>query len=110
MNYDTANRLAEEIKTSEEYMNFKMAKQAISLNTELKKKIDQFEIKRYEAQILEMQSGKADEGKMKEIQDLYSELIQDENAKRYFDAEMRFNLVIADINKIIGDSIKELMQ
>ena len=33
--YDTANRLASEIKESEEYINFKMAKQAINLNYEL---------------------------------------------------------------------------
>ena len=31
--YDTANRLASEIKQSEEYMNYKMAKQALNLNT-----------------------------------------------------------------------------
>ena len=31
--YDTANRLAQEIKQSEEYMNYKMAKQALKLNT-----------------------------------------------------------------------------
>ena len=34
--YDTANRLASEIKESEEYVNYKMAKQAISLKQELK--------------------------------------------------------------------------
>ena len=33
--YDTANRLAQEIKTSEEYVNFKMAKETIKLNAEL---------------------------------------------------------------------------
>ena len=32
--YDTANRLAIEIKQSEEYVNYKMAKQALNLNTE----------------------------------------------------------------------------
>ena len=41
--YDTANRLASEIKQSEEYMNYKMAKQALNLNTELKKKMSEFE-------------------------------------------------------------------
>ena len=34
--YDTANKLAGEIKQSEEYMNYKMAKQALSLNSKLK--------------------------------------------------------------------------
>ena len=34
--YDTANRLAQEIKQSEEYTNYKLAKQALNLNTSLK--------------------------------------------------------------------------
>ena len=38
--YDTANQLAEEIKQSEEYVTYKMAKEAINLNFELKNKID----------------------------------------------------------------------
>ena len=37
--YDTANKLASEIKQSEEYQNFKMAKEVINLNKELKEKI-----------------------------------------------------------------------
>ena len=41
--YDTANRLASEIKSSEEYVNYKMAKQAISLKQELKNEIEEFE-------------------------------------------------------------------
>ena len=40
--YDTANKLAQEIKQSEEYANYKMAKEAINLNVELKNKIDEF--------------------------------------------------------------------
>ena len=33
--YDTANRLASEIKNSEEYNNYKMAKETIKLKPEL---------------------------------------------------------------------------
>ena len=39
----TSNKLAEEIKQSEEYVTYKIAKEAISLNYELKNKIDKFE-------------------------------------------------------------------
>ena len=38
--YDLANELAEEIKKSEEYVTYRTAKEAINLNYELKKKID----------------------------------------------------------------------
>ena len=42
--YDTANRLAGEIKQSEEYMNYKMAKQTLDLKPDLKKKIQRKDI------------------------------------------------------------------
>ena len=63
--YDTANRLAQELKNSEEYVNYKMAKETLNLNTELKKKIQEFEEARYDAQITAMQTGKNDEEKTK---------------------------------------------
>lgn len=108
--YDTANRLAQEIKTSEEYTNFKMAKQAINLNSELKSKIDEFQKIRYEAQIIAMQTGKNDEEKMKKIQELYLELMENNDAKKFFEAETKFNILFADVNKIIGESIKDVME
>ena len=61
--YDTANKLATEIKESEEYVNYKMAREALALKPELKKKIGEFEVARYDAQITQMQTGKEDETK-----------------------------------------------
>ena len=58
--YDTANQLAQEIKQSEEYVNYKMAKQALDLNVSLKEKMKKFEQKRYETQLVVMQTGKQD--------------------------------------------------
>ena len=43
--YDTANKLASEIKNSEEYKQYKEAKQKIDNNPHLKQKIDEFEKK-----------------------------------------------------------------
>ncbi len=108
--YDTANQLAEEIKQSEEYVTYKMAKEAINLNFELKNKIDEFEKARYEAQVSALQTGKDDENKMRHVQELYGELIQNQEASRYFDAEMKFNILIADVNKIIGNAIQSLIK
>lgn len=108
--YDTANQLASEIKQSEEYVTYKMAKEAINLNIELKNKIDEFEKARYEAQIVAIQTGKDDEAKMRHVQELYGELIQNQEASKYFDAEMRFNILITDVNKIIGEAVQSIMK
>lgn len=108
--YDTANQLAQEIKQSEEYMTYKMAKEAINLNFELKSKIDEFEKARYEAQVIALQTGKNDETKMKHMQELYGELIQNEEASKYFDAEVKFDVLVADVNKIIGEAVQGLLK
>ena len=108
--YDLANDLANEIKQSEEYITYRTAKDAINLNYELKRKIDEFENARYEAQIIALQTGKDDEQKKKHVQELYGELIQNEEASKYFDAEIKFNVLIADVNKIIGNVVQDLLK
>ena len=107
--YDTANRLAQEIKQSEEYVNYKMAKETLNLKTDLKKKIQEFENARYDAQITAMQTGKNDGEKTKKMQQLYIELIENDDAKKFFDAETKFNIMLADVNKIIGDAVANVM-
>ena len=107
--YDTANRLAQEIKQSEEYINYKLAKETINIKTDIKNKIENFEKTRYEAQITELQTGKIDEEKTKKMQELYIELIENEDAKKFFEAETKFNIILADVNKIIGDAVKDVL-
>lgn len=107
--YDTANRLAQEIKESEEYVTYKMAKEAIDLRPDLKERIAEFEKARYEVQVETLQTGKENSEKLNNMQRLYADLIEIDEVKRYFDAEIRFNVIIADINKIIGESIKNLV-
>ena len=108
--YDTANKLAQELKQSEEYVNYKMAKEALNLNQELKKKIEEFETARYEAQIVAMQTGKNDEEKTKKVQQLYIELFENQDAARFFEAETKFNIILADVNKIIGDAVIDVIK
>ena len=108
--YDTANKLATEIKQSEKYANYKSARGALALNSDLKKKIGEFEVARYDAQITQMQTGKEDEQKNNKMKELYAELIQIEDAKKYFDAEMKFNILLADVNRIIGEAVRDVMQ
>ena len=107
--YDTANKLAQEIRQSEEYANYKMAKEAVNLNISLKEKLVDFEKMRYEVQMEMMQTGKNDEEKYKKMQNLYAELIENNEAKSFFEAETKFNILIADVNKIIGEAIKDVM-
>ena len=108
--YDTVNKLAQEIRDSEEYKNFKKYKELVKSNSEINDKMKKFEELRYETQIAAMQGAKIDDDKEKQLQSVYAELLSKENVKEYFDAEFKFNVLIADVNKIIGEAIKDVIQ
>lgn len=107
--YDTVNKLAQEIKDSEEFTNYKKYKELVKSNQEVSEMINKFETLRYEIQISAMQGMEVSQDKEKELQDIYAELLSKENVKEYFDAEFKFNILLADVNKIIGDAVKEVL-
>lgn len=106
--YDEANNLAKAIQKSKEYLEYKKAKKELEGNIELKTKIDEFEKIRYEVQVMSFK-GEKDEEKMKKLQEMYNILMKEPEIKEYFDIEVRFNIMLADVNKIISESVKDLL-
>ena len=107
--YDTANRLAKEMKESTEYTEFKKIKQEIALEPDLKQKIDEFEKMRYELQVFSIGGEEQNKEKIEKMQNLYLELVQIEKVKKYFDLELKFNVLLADVNKIIGEAVQDVI-
>ena len=108
--YDQANELARSIKESKEYLEYKKAKEEVKSIPDLKEKIDEFEKVRYETQVLTIQGEKQSEEKMKKLQELYEILMKNPKVKEYFDIEVRFNVMLADVNRIIGEAVKDVLQ
>ena len=106
--YDEANNLAKAIKESKEYLEYKKAKENLNNNPEMKQKIDEFEKIRYDVQVMSFQ-GEQDEEKNKKLQQMYQILMQDAKIKEFFDIEVRFNIMLADVNKIISESVKDVI-
>ena len=107
--YDTANRLAQEIRISEEYIGYKKSKNSLMSNVDTKKKIEDFEKLRYEIQLMQYTGEEKDEEKNKKLQEMYTILIEDKQIKEYFDLEVKFNVMIADVNKIIAEAIQDVL-
>lgn len=107
--YDEANNLAKAIRESKEYLEYKKIKEEVNNNIEMKQKIDDFEKIRYDAQVLAFQ-GKQDEEKMKKLQEMYDVLLKEPKIKEYFDIEVRFNVMLADVNKIISESVRDIIK
>ena len=107
--YDTANRLAQEIKDSEEYIQYKKRKDEINNDPEKKNKVEEFEKLRYDVQLMEYTGQDKDEEKNKKLQEMYVTLVENKDIKEYFDLEVKFNIMIADVNKIIAEAIKDIL-
>ena len=108
--YDTANKLATEIKDSSEYTEYKKLKELINNNEDKKMKVEEFEHLRYKIQLNQIQ-GNLDsiEEDKNTVQEKYSKLLQDEEIKKYFEVEVKFNVMIADVNRIIAEAIKDVI-
>ncbi len=107
--YDEANNLAKALQESKEYQEYKKAKEEIEAIPEMKAKIEEFEKIRYDVQVLSFQGKDEDSEKMKKLQEMYDILMKEPKIKEYFDIEVRFNIMLADVNKIISESVKDLL-
>ena len=107
--YDTANKLAKEIRESEEYKSYKKLKDEVMSNPDSKNKIENFEKLRYEVQLAQYTGENKDEEKAKKLEEMYTMLVQDEQIKNYFDLEVKFNVMIADVNRIIAEAIRDVL-
>lgn len=111
--YDTANRLAEEIRNSKQYKDLKESKDKLMADSNKRQLIIDFEELKKEVQLMEvqkMQNKEVDEEAKKEkLAKMYNVLIENKDIKEYFDYEIAFNQMMVDVNKIIGNSIKDVL-
>ena len=106
--YDEANSLAKAIQESKEYKEYQKIKEEVEAIPDMKTKIEEFERIRYSVQVMSFQ-GKEDQEKKDELQKMYDILNKEPKIKEYFDIEVRFNIMLADVNKIISESVKDLL-
>ncbi|GBG57101.1 UPF0342 protein [Sporomusaceae bacterium FL31] len=107
--YDKAHDLAKVLQNSEEYRTFLAAKKLVDTDEQAKKMVGEFITKQMELEY-EMMSGKPeDKAKIDQLQKMYDLLVLNSKARDFMQAHMRFQRVMGDIYKIIGDSVAEGM-
>ena len=107
--YDAINNLANEIKKSKEYTEYKQVKEQIKQNPDLKEKIKEFEKARYDTQISTMNGKEPSKEVIEKMQKIYIELIQNDISKRYLEVELAFNTMLTDVNRILGEAVQDVM-
>jgi cell fate (sporulation/competence/biofilm development) regulator YlbF (YheA/YmcA/DUF963 family) len=107
--YETAQKLAQEIQESEEYLAFIGAKEKIKSDESNYKMIRDFQLKQFEIQQGQLFLLEISEEKQQELERLYSLLSLNPAARQYLEAEFRISRLVNDVQKIIGDAIQEAL-
>ena len=103
--YDQAHGLAKAINLSEEFKQYDRTKQLVAQNPELDKMLKDFQQKQFELQAKQMMGEQMTQEDMAQIQQLYAIMTRDPLAAQYFEAEMRFSLMMKDVYEILGEAI-----
>ena len=110
--YDTANNLAREIRESDVFKKLRNAKDMIYSDPEKKDLVEEFDKLKVEVQLMEIKQQNHEEvnqeDKRVKLAKLYNTLISNKDIKEYFDLQVQFNQMMIDINKIIGDVVKDV--
>lgn len=108
--YDKIHTLVKELKDTPEYVNYITIKQKVKSDAELTEKIKKFRECQRAEQLKYINGTQMDESVKKELQQQYSLIIQNPLAVDFFQAEIKLDVLLADMQKIIGEGIKDVVE
>ena len=101
---DTAKRLAEELRSSEEYLLFADLKKEVMQDHALKTMLDEYRRMQVRVQA-EIVSGEQNEEHKQKLQKLGELLQMDRKASAYLIAEYRLNSMLSEVYRILGAAV-----
>ena len=108
--YDNINNLVASFKKTEEYLEYKKLKEELKTNEDTYKMLKDFKDKQNEVQIAYLNGQDVSKEKREEMENLYSIVIQIEECRKLLECEMKINIILADLQKSMGEAIEELVK
>lgn len=102
--YDKAHDLANEIKNSEDYKEYARLKELVMSDEQTKSLLTDYKRMQLEAQASMLTGKEPEEETMDKLKKLGEVLQFNPNISAYFAAEYKFQTMISDVYKIIGDA------
>ncbi|KEO82083.1 YlbF family regulator [Tumebacillus flagellatus] len=107
--YDKAHELARAIRESEEFRVLAERKKKVDSDPQAKKVLDDFRRRQWEMETRRIMGEEITEDDLRSMQKL-QEVIQLHDAVReYLEVEYRFSVMYSDIHKILGESVREVI-
>lgn len=108
--HDKVHELVKSFKETNEYKEFIELKQSIVKDEKTYSIVKDFKEKQRGYQMEYINTGKMNEDSKNELENLYSIIIQNEQARKLLESEMRLDILLADMQKIVAEGIKEIVE
>ncbi len=102
--YDKAHDLAKEIKSSDDYKEYARLKEIVTADDKTKVLLADYKKIQLEAQASVLTGGEPSAETMDKLKKLGEVLQFNPDVSEYFAAEYKFQTVVSDVYKIIGDA------
>ena len=106
--YDTATKLASEIRNSKEYNDFVTNMKNIKRDKDNEYLLSEYKKLQYNLQYATMNNKKIDKKALKKMESIQNKIRDNEKIYNYLLSEEKFNLMMDNINKIIAQTVKDV--
>lgn len=106
--YDKAHALAKSIKQSEEYLNFKKAKEKLEKDPNNFEMLKNFRRKQWEVQLSEVAGEEVETDKKQYLEKTYQLLSLNPSTNEFLNAEFRLARMVNDIQRILAEALEDL--
>lgn len=106
--HDATYALIKALKETNEYKTFLNLKEEIKKDNVTYDKLKKFKIKQQEHHMKYLEGEKIPEIELQEMQDMYAELTKNEPCRQLLETEIRINVLLADMQKILANGIKDI--
>ena len=104
--YDTATKLANEIKGSKEYKEFVKCMKKVKKDKNNEILLNEYKRLQYSLQFSTMNNRKLDKKSIKQMEDIQSKVNKNKDIYNYLLAEEKFNIFMDNINRMIAKTVK----
>lgn len=108
--YDKIHELSKALKETQEYKEYIRLKNELKLDEKKYNMVKDFKEKQKEHQVKYLNGQEISKEDQAAMQNLYSILIQDEKIRSLLENEMKIDVFLADMQKIMGDALKEIVE
>lgn len=107
--YDKVHEMVRAFKDTPEFREYVELKNKLKEEKDAYDRLKDFKERQKNCQMEYIDGKEQSKEKLDEMQNLYSIVIQNETSRKLLENEMKINVMLADMQKIIGDALKDII-